>query len=114
MVGKTKPHTQEDKWRFRRLQDVGCICCRAYGIVNDQIHAHHILSGNKRMGHQYTLPLCYWHHEGVPPEGLSRAEAEDMVGPSLKSKRRFNEVFGGELVLLEYVNTALEYIKESE
>ena len=58
--------------------------------------------------------VSYYHHENVPPEGMSRKQAEEMVGPSLKSKKRFNEVFGGELVLLEYVNDALEIIKESE
>ena len=113
MVGKSKTANKKEKRRMQLLPQVGCICCRAYGIETDQIQVHHIVQGGRRLGHEYTLPLCYWHHEGVPPEGLTRKEAESRVGPSLKSKKRFNEVFGSELELLEYVNKALEIIEES-
>ncbi|WP_461533485.1 Ref family recombination enhancement nuclease [Sinomicrobium sp.] len=113
MVGKAVTHTKEDKKRFQLLPQIGCICCKSYGVHNEWVQIHHIIDGNKRMGHQYTLPLCYWHHQGVPPEGLTRKQAEDMVGPSLISKKRFNEVFGGEMELLEYVNKFLDVIEDS-
>ena len=113
MVGKTKAPTKKDKRRFQLLPQVGCICCKACGIHNEYVQIHHIISGNKRMGHQYSLPLCVWHHSGVPPEGLTPEEAESKVGPSLKSKKRFNEVFGSELELLEWTNRFLEKIEES-
>ena len=95
------------------LPQVGCICCLSYGIINNWVQIHHITEGGKRLGHDYTLPLCYFHHEGIPPEGMSVEQAEEKVGPSLKSKKKFNEVFGGELVLLDYVNEALEIIDGS-
>jgi hypothetical protein len=113
MVGKTKAHTKADKRRFSLLPQVGCICCKAYGIHNEWVQIHHIVEGNKRLGHQYTIPLCYWHHENVPPEGMTRKQAEAKVGPSLKSKKKFNEVFGGEIELLEWTNKALKLIEES-
>ena len=113
MVGKSKNKTKEDERRMELLPQVGCICCHAYGIYNPYVQIHHIVEGGRRLGHQYTLPLCFYHHENVPPEGMSRAEAEKQVGPSLKSKKKFNEVFGGELILLEYVDKMLETIEES-
>lgn len=36
-----------------------------------------------------------------------------MVGPSLKSKKKFNETFGSELELLEYTNQFLAAIEDS-
>jgi len=113
MVGKSKSHTKDDKRRFQLLPQIGCICCKSYGIHNEWVQIHHIVEGNKRLGHQYTLPLCYWHHEGVPPEGLTREQAEARVGPSLKSKKKFNSVFGGEMELLSYTNQFLVVIEES-
>lgn len=53
------------------------------------------------------------YHENVPPPGLTREQAEAIVGPSLKNKKKFNEVFGGEMELLEYVNKFLEEIERS-
>ena len=113
MVGKSKAQTKEDKRRFSLLSQVGCICCKQFGIHNEWIQAHHIVEGNKRRGHQFTLPLCTWHHEGVPPEGMTREQTEALVGPSLKSKKRFDEVFEGEMELLEKVNDILREIEES-
>lgn len=113
MVGKSKAATKDEKRRMQLLPMVGCICCRAYGIENSWVQIHHITEGRKRLGHEYTLPLCYYHHEGVPPEGLTREQAESMVGPSLKSKKRFNEIFGGERELLKYTNKFLKVIEDS-
>jgi len=112
VVGKTAAITKEYRRRFEHLREIGCICCLSYGLKNTWIQVHYIVEGNKRLGHAYTLPLCYWHHEGVPPEGLTRDAAESMVGPSLKSKKRFNEVFGGERELLEWVNKMIEVMEE--
>ena len=49
----------------------------------------------------------------MPPEGLTREQAEARVGPSLKSKKKFNEVFGGEMELLSYTNQFLAVIEEN-
>ena len=113
MVGKTANPTKTQQRRFDLLPQVGCICCKAYGIHNEWVQIHHIVEGGKRLGHDYTLSLCYWHHEGIPPEGLTPQQAEDKVGPSLKSKKRFNGVFGSERQLLEYTNQFLQQIDES-
>lgn len=113
MVGKAKTHTKEDKRRFSLLPAVGCICCKAYRVHNEWVQIHHIVEGNRRLGHQYTIPLCFWHHEGVPAAGMTREQTEALIGPSLKSKKRFNEIFGGEMELLKWVNKYLDVIEDS-
>lgn len=114
MVGKAVAHTEADKRRFQLLQEIGCICCRACNIEREPADIHHIIDGGRRMGHQYTLPLCPYHHRGQPKEGLTQKQMDKFLGPSLAlNKRKFDEVFGGELTLLEYVDKMLAKIEES-
>lgn len=113
MVGKTKSPTKAQQRRMNLLPQVGCICCKQYGIYNDFVQIHHIVEGNKRLGHDATLPLCVWHHEGTPPGDWTREQTERKIGPSLKSKKRFNERFGGELELLEQVNELLQGVEDT-
>jgi hypothetical protein len=43
---------------------LGCICCYQFGgWVHPEVH--HLISGNRRMGHNWTIPLCPFHHRGV-------------------------------------------------
>lgn len=57
--------TEAEKARIKRLfLEIGCICCRLrFGHYNSLIEIHHIVRGNKRLGHWYTLPLCHAHHQ---------------------------------------------------
>ena len=94
--------------RFRYIREIGCICCRRYGYyaapeVHHQNFGAH--AGGKRLGDEYTVGLCRWHHRGVekPP---------CRVGPSLaKEPRRFREIFGTDEALLAEQN---ELISERE
>lgn len=64
MKTSTGKATKREAARIKRLfTDVGCICCGlAFGMRNCQIEVHHIVQGNRRLGHWYTLPLCVAHH----------------------------------------------------
>ena len=116
MVGKTAHRTKADQARFDALKDMGCIAARLRGLGYVGPDIHHILSGGKRMGHQYTLPLSPWHNRGDIPEQCAGAkEAEAILGPSMyRSKRRFEAEFGTELELLEVVNGRLRLIPTAE
>lgn len=95
MVGKTSTPTKADRARFIHLREVGCICCRKDGRINREIDIHHIVEGSRRLGHQYTLPLCIWHHRGIGPEGYTAELLESAYGPSLAlSKRAFVARYG--------------------
>lgn len=110
MVGKTQPITKADRERFRCLHEIGCIVSRLYLGVYSAPQIHHITEGGRRLGHQYTLPLNPWFHQGqVPPEVVTAEQATRLYGPSLAlNKRAFVARFGTERELLEQVNQLLE------
>ena len=43
---------------------LGCIICLIEGRGESQAEVHHLLSGGRRMGHLFTIPLCALHHRG--------------------------------------------------
>lgn len=59
-----KPWTKAEKARADRMAaEIGCIFCWLEdGQRGPCDHRHHIISGNKRIGHWYTLPCCTRHH----------------------------------------------------
>ena len=70
MVGRSIPWTKAERARADRMAIViGCVyCCLESGDSELQgrhgtsENRHHIISGNKRMGHWWTLPVCIRHH----------------------------------------------------
>jgi hypothetical protein len=60
----SKPWTKAELARAKRMAlEVGCIFCWLdQGQRGPCECRHHIISGNKRMGHWYTLPCCNPHH----------------------------------------------------
>lgn len=104
--------TKADQVRFRKLQDMGCICCSIEGIGYVPVDVHHLVDKGYRKhsgGNQSTLPLCPWHHRGVPPTGMSADDALFYAGPSLElHKKRFIETYGTERELLALVDKRLE------
>lgn len=68
--------TKAHRARFRAIQEIGCIACRADGYRNVPPDIHHLLSGGRRRGHEDTIGLCPWHHRGVGTgPGISYAQA---------------------------------------
>lgn len=80
--------------RFRKLHEMGCIIC---GNPPD---IHHRVSGSRRMGDRFTIPLCPWHHRGVPVGSLTRHDCLRIFGPSMAiSRRSFEARWGTEEAL---------------
>lgn len=105
--------TKADLERFDLMQQLGCAACSQY-FRDSQADVHHLLSGGRRRGHQFTIPLCPWHHRGVPPDGFSIGVAEATFGPSLaRSPRKFRSKFGSDEELLEYVNSRIAILREA-
>jgi hypothetical protein len=100
--------SKSDQLRFRLLQDLGCICCLVEGLGHVAPDIHHIVdNGYRRLsgGHKSTIPLCPFHHRAVPPNGMTAAEAEACMGPSMKlNKKKFIEKYGTERSLLTSVD----------
>ena len=102
--------TKADLARFRAMQKLGCIACRQRGVFS-QPDIHHLLSGGRRRGNRYTIPLCPLHHRGQPPEGVTVAEANRYYGPSLaRAPKSFRAEFGDDETLLATVDRLLERV----
>lgn len=103
--------------RFHMLQKIGCICCYINGINGVPADVHHIVDKGYRAhsgGDAATLPLCPWHHRGVPPSGMSEDTSLLYAGPSLAlHKKRFVREFGTERELLAKVNGLLEELERA-
>lgn len=90
--------------RFRRIQDIGCLCSRRRGW-RAEAEIHHLNlgqhAGAPRLGDEYTIGLSPWHHRGVPVNGMSAAQCKKILGPSMAHEPvRFREVFGTDEELL--------------
>lgn len=99
--GKHKAATTAQVIRFHHIYDLGCIACRLQGVgwvAPGQDHRNNCdLAGMKRTdgGHDDTLGLCDWHHQGYPPSGWSMKRAEAELGPSKHlHKKRFLATYG--------------------
>ena len=95
--------SKADLARYRKLVDYGCVCCNELGIYTPP-DMHHVLSGGRRMGNKFTIPLCPYHHRGVKAYWV---DAKD--GPSLADgSKPFEKRWGTQAQLLERVNKAIE------
>lgn len=85
-----------ERKRMRRLVEIGCIVCRnqSRGYVPPEIH--HIVSGGRRLGHIYTVPLCPGHHRASPADS-------GEIGRH-QNKTQFEKRYGTEAELLELTN----------
>lgn len=94
---------------------ISCLACLLAGHKNSHADYHHVVEGNKRLGHQYGLPLCLWHHRGERDpvvQGVTHEEIEKSLGPSLKSKRRFIDRFGEERMLVDLTDYAIDLFND--
>lgn len=63
MRTSTGKPTQREQARFDMFPALGCICCLLrFGTTNLSYDVHHIISGGRRLGHWWSLPLCPQHH----------------------------------------------------
>ncbi|MGB1561573.1 MAG: Ref family recombination enhancement nuclease [Sinimarinibacterium flocculans] len=95
--------------RFRRMYQVGCICCRLVGLGHVECQINHHLSGGRRISHDATTGECPWHHVGEPPAGMTPSEARAAFGPSRKLESRlFHVQFGSDEQLLAFQNRLID------
>lgn len=95
--------------RFRRLKELGCIACWKDGRPDVYPEIQHLNldghAGQKRLGDEFTIPLCKWHHQKHRMDPSRDAEwHEQLLGPSLKDAAKFHEKYGSDDELLAKVN----------
>ena len=81
----------EKRW-LDAITQLGCIVCLLFEKFYSPAEPHHLLSGGRRRGHLYSIPLCPGHHRfGLNDD---RATSRDQC------RRRFEARYGTEESLL--------------
>lgn len=95
-----KPPTKAERERFERMKsEIGCILCwLGLGVRTGQVEIHHIVRGNKRLGHWYSLSLCFAHHRG---------NGTGLMTSIANGRKAFERVHGTELDLWRKVQHIL-------
>ena len=90
------PSPTKDEARRMEIiaSQVGCIACWIDHKVYTPCQIHHLLDTGRRRGHQYSIGLCYNHHQGNG--GIHRA------------KRAFRNQYGTDDDLLDLTNERIE------
>jgi hypothetical protein len=103
MMSRNMPReTAEEKQRNDELRKLHCVLCTLSGDFRTRpIEIHHIVRGNKRLGHWYTLQLCVGHHQGQ--------WTDQVIRVGIKSGRHaFKAAYGyDELALWQRLQVAL-------
>lgn len=98
--GKVAPNAAEQAW-MDKARAFGCIVCHLYhDAPNTPAVIHHILSGGRRMGHLYTIPLCEPGHHQHSPTRAKISRHPD--------KARFEAAYAPELELLSALQALLD------
>lgn len=86
--------TKYEAERIEAMLRLGCVMCAVLEIPGPACECHHIVDGNRRLGHWFTLPLCTGHHRGAwTPEQRQLLSPLQLVGIYSGSKA-FEPVYG--------------------
>lgn len=94
--------TKAESERIDMMLALLCVCCEIIGYTwREHNECHHLLSGNKRMGHLFTVPACRGHHRGIwSARQLVVIPVEQRIAISDGSKL-FTRVYGMQRELWE-------------
>jgi Recombination enhancement, RecA-dependent nuclease len=102
----TKRLTKSECDRIVAMLKLGCVCCAEVGYFV-RAECHHILSGNRRMGHRFSIPLCCGHHRGIwstiQLSVIPQRERVSIAG----GRKLFTAIYGPELKLWQRIQRAL-------
>lgn len=113
--------------RIAKIKAIGCIAC-LWNIRNPRHRlraapsyptAHHLNEGDhhggRRLGHDETVCLCAWHHQGYAPDGYTADTATLHFGPSWAvTPNAFREFYGNGDALLAAQNAILRAFELSQ
>jgi hypothetical protein len=111
--------TKAQSDRFDAMRRLGCIACRMnakHGLPtatfgSNNLEIQHLLSGGRRIGHDATVCLCHYHHQGkrLPVDGDGYCAHARVFGPSFGHEpTAFRMFYGREEEQLAYQNKLLE------
>jgi len=113
MRHSTRAPTKAERAHLAAVKALPCVAC----VIDDRFdvltvcgptEVHHLLSGNKRRGHMFVLPLGAWHHRGVCSDLNCLSDMRFWYGPSLaEGSKPFHARYGTDDELLARVNALL-------
>jgi len=77
--------TKLEQLRIEQMMRLGCCACAFIEIPMIAHECHHLLDGNRRMGHWFTIPLCRGHHQG----DWSAEQIEILGQRSIRERRNY-------------------------
>ena len=93
-----------EELRVQRMVRLGCVCCAWFDLPSPAVEVHHLLSGGRRMGDWFTIPLCRSHHQG----GEWNVVIPEKYRVSIASgSKAFEAAFPSEHELWEWVQIRL-------
>ena len=102
-MGPSKTANKAEREWMAAIAEHGCVACHKDG-QHSPASVHHITQGYRRLGHLFTIPLCYDHHQG-----------DGKHIPSVHfSKRTFVARYGSELELLAELKVSLGFFDKYE
>lgn len=110
-MGRYPKPTKLEADRISIMFDLGCCACASLELWCPADECHHIVVGNKRLGHWYTLPLCRGHHQGKWRwEQQEAIPAAKLVSIS-SGRHAWNAQYPTEKELWERVQDRLHLVK---
>jgi hypothetical protein len=102
VVGKTKKPTKKQSEYMDFLKHhIPCMACLTKKKIRHP-EIHHLTDGGRRLGHDWVLSLCPYHHRGVNDSNRSTQQMIGQLGHSVAHGRKaFRLDFGGQRKLVE-------------
>jgi hypothetical protein len=100
--------TRYEQERIEAMLRLGCVACAHLHLPYSCVELHHILQGNVRMGHWYTIPLCTGHHRNTSwsREQFQLIPAEKRISIA-HGRKAFTRYYPSERELWERVQNRL-------
>ena len=95
------------------MTKLGCCACAELGIPNGRnIQVHHLLEGNRRLGHNFSIPLCPQHHLGYNWQELWGVIPEALQISISDGRKAWNAAYPSERELWGKVQSRLHLSKD--
>jgi hypothetical protein len=100
--------TKSEQHRVDLMRSLGCVACAHCGWLNtNELELHHLLDGNRRLGHAFTIFLCRGHHQGHWSSAQIHALLPRYRVSISDGRKRFTQIFGTERSLWERVQVTI-------
>lgn len=111
MKTSTGKPTKAEAERIEKMLRLGCAAC-AELFLWMPAEVHHLLEGNKRLGHLYSIPLCAGHHRGLFLADQALSIPKEMMVSIAHGRKEFVRHYSDERTMWERVQKRLKLSTE--